>query len=54
MSHEGERGWCYAAASQGLTKIVGSHQKLRKKEETDTSLQPSEGSGLVYTLISDF
>lgn len=30
----GDRDWHYAATSQGMSTIVGNHQKIRKGKET--------------------
>ena len=55
------RRWCNgfrycsdSSTSQGLSSITGSHQKLVKRNRTDSSLKCTEGTNPTNMLILDF
>ena len=50
---EGRDGLVHLQAKE-YQRLPGNHQKLRERQGTDSSSQPSEGTNLAETLILDF
>ena len=48
------REWSDTTISQGMSKISGSHRKLRERHRIESSSELPEGKDHVSTLISDF
>ena len=51
---DGGRDWSDLSTSQGAPRIASCYQKLGERHETDSPLQPSEGTHPADTLILDF